>query len=94
MINTSAYFLIHQQQIITAEIHDKEILKTLIISQKRSDLFKSIALSNQSKNRSKYLDTLINIGCIAKEFPEEVNRPTQRYFTTESGKRILALISV
>ena len=52
----------------------------------------NIGLSNQSKNRVKYLDKLIDLGWIAKEFPDEVNNPTQRYYTTESGKRILALI--
>jgi ATP-dependent DNA helicase RecG len=84
------------KQIIIEEIHDKvkDILKTLIVPQKRSDLFKSIALSNQSKNRAKYLDRLIDLGWIAKEFPDEINNPTQRYFTTESGKRILSLINV
>ena len=83
------------KQIITEEIHDKveDILKTLIIPQKRSDLFKSITLSNQSKNRAKYLDKLIELGWITKEFPDEINNPTQKYFTTESGKKILVLIS-
>jgi len=84
------------KEIIDKEIHDKveDILIALIVPQKRSDLFKSIGLSNQSKNRAKYLDSLINIGWIAKEFPEGVNNPTQRYFTTESGKRILMLINM
>jgi ATP-dependent DNA helicase RecG len=83
------------KKIIHDEIHDKvkDILEILLVPTKRSDLFKGIALSNQSKNRTKYLDTLINIGWIAKEFPDEVNNPAQRYFTTESGKRILALIN-
>jgi ATP-dependent DNA helicase RecG len=84
------------KEIIREELHDKvkDILEILLVPTKRSDLFKSIALSNQSKNRAKYLDTLINIGWIAKEFPDEVNNPAQRYLTTESGKRILALINI
>ena len=84
------------KEIITKEIHEKveSRLESLIVSQKRSDLFKSIGLSNQSKNRAKYLDALIDLGWIAKEFPEEINNPTQRYFTTESGKRILTLINM
>ena len=82
------------KDIITKEIHDKvgDILKALIVPQKRSDLFKSITLSNQSKNRVKYLDTLMDMGWIAKEFPNEINNPTQKYLLTESGKKILALI--
>jgi len=70
-----------------------DILKALLVPKKRSDLFKSIALSNQSKNRVKYLDRLFELGWIAKEFPGEVNNPHQRYFTTESGKRILSIMS-
>ena len=82
------------KDIITNEIHDKveDILQTLLVPQKRSDLFKSIDLSNQSKNRAKYLDRLIDLGWIAKEYPDEVNNPLQRYLTTASGKRILLLI--
>ena len=83
------------KDIITNEIHDKveEILKALLVPQKRNDLFKGISLSNQSKNRAKYLDRLIDLGWIAKEYPDEVNNPIQRYYTTESGKRILSLMS-
>ena len=83
------------KDIITNEIHDKveEILKALLVLQKRNDLFKGISLSNQSKNRAKYLDRLIDLGWIAKEYPDEVNNPLQSYYTTESGKRILSLMS-
>ena len=83
------------KDIIINEIHDKvaEILKVLIVPQKRGNLFKIIALSNQTKNRVKYIDRLIDLGWIAKEFPDELNNPTQRYFTTESGKKVLTLIS-
>ena len=84
------------KEIIAKELHDKVdvILKTLTVPQRRNDLFESIALSNQSKNRVKYLDRLIDLGWIAKEFPNKINNPTQRYFTTESGKKILALLNM
>jgi ATP-dependent DNA helicase RecG len=65
----------------------------LLVPMKRSDLFKNMLLSNQSKNRVKYLDRLIAVGWIAKEFPDEKNNPTQKYLTTASGKRILSLMS-
>jgi ATP-dependent DNA helicase RecG len=81
------------QNIIDSEIHDRviEILELLLEPIKRIELFDKMALSNQSKNRAKYLDPLIKIGWITKEFSDE-NNPYQRYFTTESGKRILDLI--
>jgi ATP-dependent DNA helicase RecG len=48
-----------------------------------------MALSNQSKNRAKYLDPLMKIGWVAKEFPDEDNNPNQRYLITESGERLV-----
>jgi ATP-dependent DNA helicase RecG len=64
------------KEIIQDEIHDKvkDILEILLVPTKRSDLFKSIALSNQSKNRTKYLDqiyiTILSLlrGCLKSIF--------------------------
>ena len=67
-----------------------ELLSTRL---KREQLFEKIGLSNQTKNRSKYLDPLIKIGWIEKEFPDEKTNPNQTYQTSELGKKILSLIS-
>lgn len=50
-------------------------------------------LSNQTKNRVKYIDPLIDSGWVAMEFPNEKTNPNQTYQITESGKRILNLIN-
>jgi ATP-dependent DNA helicase RecG len=60
--------------------------------QKRSDLFKQLNLSNQTINREKYLDPLIDLGWVAMEFPDKKTSPKQRYKTTELGQRLLTLL--
>lgn len=78
--------------IINNAIHDRviEVLKILENKKSRTDLFAMMNLSNQSKNRKKYLDPLINLGWIKKEYPSDTH-PKQKYRTTKSGKRILNL---
>lgn len=82
-------------EIINSEIHDrvKEMLELLSTKLKREQLFEKMELSNQTKNILKYLDPLIKIGWIEKEFPDKKTNPNQTYQTSESGKKILSLIS-
>ena len=58
----------------------------------KEDIFQHIQLSNQHKNRVKYLDPLIEYGWIEMKFPDSKTHPEQRYKLTESGKRLLDLI--
>ena len=58
----------------------------------KEDIFQHIQLSNQHKNRVKYLDPLIEYGWIEMKFPDSKTHPKQRYKLTESGKRLLELI--
>ncbi|MEM8998896.1 MAG: ATP-binding protein [Bacteroidota bacterium] len=83
------------KEIVTKDIHGRvaEILTILTTTIKRVDLFELMKLSNQSKNRAKFLDPLIHLGWVAMEFPEEPTHPNQMYSTTDSGMRILELIS-
>jgi ATP-dependent DNA helicase RecG len=80
-------------EIINTEIHDRvvEMLELLSTWIKRELLFEKMGLSNQTKNSSKYLEPLIKIGWVEKQYPEIKNR-NQTYQTTASGKRILSLI--
>jgi ATP-dependent DNA helicase RecG len=82
------------KEILEAELHTKvegllEGAKKWI---KRSDLFDKISLYNNSTNREKYLDPLINIGWIEMEYPDNTTHPNQRYKTTNPGMKILKLI--
>jgi ATP-dependent DNA helicase RecG len=82
-------------EIIGSELHDRvpEMLELLSARMRRSELFEKMDLSNQSKNRAKYLDPLIEAGWVAMEFPEERTHPNQTYQTTGSGMRVLQLIN-
>ena len=81
-------------EIIKTEIHDRvvEMLEILSTWMKRELLFEKLGLSNQTKNRSKYLDPLIKIGWVEKQYPE-INNRNQVYQIITSGKRILSLIN-
>ena len=56
------------------------------------NLFEKMDLSNQSKNRVRYLDPLIENGWVAAEFPDEKTHPNQTYVTTSSGERLIKLL--
>jgi ATP-dependent DNA helicase RecG len=81
--------------IISNEIHDRvsEILEILLERMKRSEFFDRMKLSNQSRNREKYLDPLIESGWVSQEYPGEKTHPNQTYQITEAGRRILQLIN-
>ena len=81
--------------ILNDYVHDRagEMLEMLMKKMKRSEIFERMDLSNQTFNRAKYLDPLIEIGWVKMEFPEEKTSPNQRYITTESGKRLLKLLN-
>lgn len=81
--------------VINDNLHNRvpEMLALLLKKLSRSDLFDSMDLSNQSKNRARYLDPLIGTGWVAMEYPDEPTHPNQVYFTTASGQRILNLIN-
>ena len=80
--------------IVLSEIHDK-VIPLLDIAQdwiKRSELIEAIGLSNQTKNKKKYLDPLLKIGWIVMEYPDTETHSNQRYRTSTSGKKILKII--
>lgn len=81
--------------IISTQIHGRvvEMLEILNERMRRADLFDRMDLSNQSRNRARYLDPLLEIGWVSMEFPEERTHPNQTYQTTQTGRRILDMIS-
>ena len=71
----------------------KEILMAVEAWIGREELFKKVGLTNQSKNRKKYLDPLLDYGWIDMKYPDNTTHPEQRYKISESGKRLLSLIN-
>ncbi len=80
--------------IVNWKIHPK-VYKILEITSnwiKRTELFEKLNLSNHSKNRSKYLDPLIDFGWVEMKYPDTRTSPNQRYKITDSGKRLLSIL--
>lgn len=82
---------IEANNIIANELHTRarDFLNATKEWVKRSELFDRIGLSNQSANRKKYLDPLIEIGWVKMEFHDTPTHPEQRYKATKSGNKIL-----
>lgn len=85
----------HIQNLLGATVHSKvmEFLEATLNWTYRKELFEKIGFSNNTQNRAKYLDPLIENDWIVKEFPDKSTSPNQRYKITESGLRLLNLIS-
>ncbi|WP_262246883.1 Fic family protein [Parapedobacter soli] len=81
-------------EILTDDVHDRvvEMLSVLFEYMSRQELFESMNLTNQSKNRAKYLDPLIKCGWVEQEFPNNTTHPNQRYRITEAGLRLLNIL--
>lgn len=83
------------KEILNREVHSKtvQLLSNLTNWISREDLFSKINLSNNSTNRKKYLDPLFELEWVKMEFPESKTHPNQRYTLTDTGVKILKLIS-
>lgn len=81
--------------ILSESVHDRvqEMLSILSNHVTRQGLFDTMDLTNQSRNRAKYLDPLINLGWVSQDYPGEKTHPNQRYKITEAGERILKLLT-
>lgn len=80
--------------IIEKQIHNRvaEVLILLKEWKRRGKLFSEMKLSNQSYNREKYLDPLLDNEFIEMEFPDSTTHPNQRYKTSPLGKALLKII--
>jgi len=81
--------------IVNTEVHNKvgELLLHLDTWMKSENLFDKIGLSNHSTNRKKYLEPLLKLRWIDTEFPNTPTHPNQRYIRSQSGTKLLMLIS-
>ena len=81
--------------IINETVHNKvpAILNLFLTAKKRTDLFEELDLTSHSKNRKRYLDPLLENGWVEMLYPENKTNPKQMYLTTESGKRLLNLLT-
>ncbi|GAB3019786.1 hypothetical protein GCM10027051_26050 [Niabella terrae] len=85
----------HIKLMVEESVHSKivKFLKATLKWVNRRDLFSLVSLSNNTQNRRRYLDPLINNGWIAKEYRKNATNPKQRYRITKPGLKLLKLIS-
>jgi hypothetical protein len=79
------------EQFVHSKVKDMLIATDSWIS--REKLFETIGLSNQSKNRSRYLDPLIEFEWIDMKYPNSPTHPEQQYQISEKGKKVLSLVN-
>jgi len=83
------------QTVLDKSIHEKVgvILSQLDVPKSRSEIFGAIGLKNHTDTRKRYLDPLLQLGWVRMTIPEFPSSPNQKYIITESGLRLLNLIS-
>ena len=58
-----------------------------------TDILEKIGLTKHTKNKTKYIDPLLEIGWIEYTIPENPKDRNQKYMLTESGRRLFKLIN-
>ncbi len=82
------------QSILSHQIHDRvyTLLNLVIEWKKRSEIFSGLGLSNQTKNKKKYLDPVIAAGWIKLKDPDNKTNRNQQYQITDSGNRLIEIL--
>ena len=81
-------------ELLNKELHNKaiDLLNFTNSPIKRPDLFKKLGLSNQTFNRRKYLDPLVELNWIEKEETGNIKTPNQVYKITDLGETVLKIL--
>jgi ATP-dependent DNA helicase RecG len=82
-------------EIMEKELHDKVIVIFNILSEpkKRAEILESLGLTNQTKNREKYLDPLLNLGWVEMTIPDKPTHKDQKYKRSNQAEILYKLLS-
>lgn len=82
-------------EIMQNELHDKVMVVFNILSdpKKRAEILESLGLTNQTKNREKYLDPLLNLGWIELTIPGKPTHQVQKYKRSNQAEILCKLLS-
>ena len=71
----------HRTNLVTRKLTKKEedIRNFCSVPRTAQEIMDRIGLSNQSKNRQKYIASLLEIGVLERTIPEKPNDPNQKY---------------
>lgn len=80
--------------IVEHAVHNKvvEMLNQMTDWISREEMFTKIGLANNSTNRKRYLDPILDLNWVKMKYPETPTHPKQQYKTTISGKNLLKII--
>jgi len=81
-------------KILDNELHNKVIDLLLLLVNKpmsKPEILEKLGLSNQTFNRRKYIDPLVELNWIEKRFPDKTSSPKQVYKITNLGATILEI---
>jgi ATP-dependent DNA helicase RecG len=60
----------------------------------KREILEMLKLSNQTKNKERHIDPLMNCGWVAYTIPDNPKDMNQRYQLTDAGKRLLGLMLI
>ena len=82
-------------QIIESNLNDKVLAIIALLNEpkKKVEILEKIDLSNQAKNRERYLDPLVKLGWIELTIPEKPTHKDQKYKRTIQGEILHKLIT-
>ena len=69
-----------------------EILELCLIPRRREAILKEFGLTNIFKNYKSHILVLINKKLLERTVPDKPNSPSQKYRTTEKGKKLLEIL--
>lgn len=70
------------------------LIKYCVEPKSRDEIFDEIGLYKNTKNFQNHIKPLIDAGWMYYTFPNKLTSRNQKYFTTELGKKLLAIISI
>lgn len=81
-------------KIIESNLNDKVLAIITLLNEpkKKVEILEKIDLSNQAKNRERYLDPLVNLGWIEMTIPDKPTHKDQKYKRTIQGEILHNLI--
>lgn len=72
----------------------KTVLNYCIEPKSNDEIFEKIELYKNTKNHKHHIKPLLEIGWLQQSIPDKPRSKNQKYFTTDLGKKLLAILSI
>ena len=86
----------NDREAIRARINDtiKKVLNDCQEPKSKDEIFEKIGLYKNTKNFQNHIKPLIEAGWLHFTLPDKLTSKNQKYYTTDLGKKLLAIISI